>query len=129
MNQGNLYYHIGAFEKSAIKFVEALEQMNITVEPMVYFGNFDSLVDCFKKLKDYKKLMEILIESRDFAATNKVYDDGNKSILLKLNYLIASLSAEHSIVKKEGKKAKQYCIENYFENKLFTLEEMNQLSI
>lgn len=129
MNQGNLYYHIGVFEKSAKKFAEALEQINITVEPMVYYGNFDFVVDNYKKLKDYKKLMEILIKSRDYAATNKVYDDGNKSILLKLNYLIASLSAEHNIAKKEGKKAKQYCLENYFQNKLFTLEEMNQLSI
>lgn len=129
MNQGNLYYHIGAFEKSAIKFAEALEQINITVEPMVYFGNFDSLVDCFKKLKDYEKLMEILIKSRDFAATNKVYDDGNKGTLLKLNYLIATLSAEHNLSKEEGKKAKQYCIDNYYQNKLFDLDEMKQLSI
>ena len=73
--------------------------------------------------------MEILIKSRDFASTNKVYDDGNKNILLKLNYLIATVSAEHNIAKKEGKKAKEYCIDNYFENKLFDLDEMNQLSI
>lgn len=129
MNQGNLYYHIGAIKTGAIKFAEALEELNKTVEPMVYFGNFDSIVDCFKKIEDHKTLMEILIKSRDFASTNKVYDDGNKNILLKLNYLIATVSAEHNIAKKEGKKSKEYCIDNYFENKLFDLDEMNQLSI
>jgi predicted alpha/beta superfamily hydrolase len=129
MNQGNLYYHIGAYRTGAIKFAEALEELNKTVEPLVYFGNFDFVVDCFKKLKDYEKLLEILIKSRDFAATNKVYDDGNKGTLLKLNYLIATLSAEHNISKEEGKKAKQYCIDNYFKNKLFDLDEMKRLSI
>ena len=129
MNQGNLYFHIGALEKSALKFAEALKELNRTVEPMVYFGNFDYVVDNYKKLGDYEKLMEILIKSRDFAATNKVYDDENKGILLKLHYLIATLSAEYNLSKEEGKKAKQYCINNYFKNKLFTLEEMKQLSI
>lgn len=129
MNQGNLYYHIGAYETSALKFEEALNQINITVEPKVYFGNFDALVDCFKKIKDHKKLLEILIKSRDFAATDKVYDDGNKGILLKLHYLIATLSAEYNLSKEEGKKAKQYCIDNYYQNKLFDLDEMKQLSI
>ncbi|MCS5491797.1 alpha/beta hydrolase-fold protein [Algoriphagus limi] len=129
MNQGNIYYHIGAYETSALKFEEALNQINITVEPMVYFGNFDFVVDCFKNINDHKTLMEILIQSRDFAASNKVYDDGNKEILLKLHYLIATLSAEHNISKEEGEKAKQYCIDNYYQNKLFKLEEMKQLSI
>ena len=129
MNQGNLYYHIGAYKTAALKFAEALEEINKTVEPMVYFGNFDFLVDCLKKLKDYEKLMEILIKSRDFAATNKVYDDGNKGTLLKLHYLVAALSAEHNLSKEEGKKAKQYCIDNYYQNKLFDLDEMKQLSI
>lgn len=129
MNQGNIYYHIGAYETSALKFVEALNQINITVEPMVYFGNFDFVVDCFKKINDHKTLMEILIQSRDFAASNKVYDDGNKEILLKLHYLIATFSAEYNLSKEEGEKAKQYCIDNYYQNRLFDLEEMKRLSI
>jgi hypothetical protein len=129
MNQGNFYYHIGAFETSAQQYEEALAQLNVTVEPMVYFGNFDFLVDSFKQVGDYNKLMDILIQSRDFAANNRIYDGGNKGTLLKLNYLIAKVSAEHNIAKKEGKQARQYCIENYYENTLFDLEEMKQLSI
>lgn len=129
MNQGNFYYHIGAYKKSAKRYEEALEQLNITVESKVYFGNFKFVEDSFKKIEDYNKLIEILIKSRDFAATNKVYDGGNKGTLLKLHYLIATISAQHNISKKEGKKAKQYCIDNYLKNKLYKLGEIKQLNI
>ncbi|WP_431157816.1 alpha/beta hydrolase-fold protein [Winogradskyella poriferorum] len=129
MNQGNFYYHIGALEKSSKQYGKALEELNLTVEPQVYFGNFHFVIESFKKLKDYERLMEVLIKSRDYASTHKIYEGGNKGTLLKLHYLIASLSAEHNMAKEEGEKAKQYCIDNYFKNKLYTLEEMKQLSI
>lgn len=129
MNKGNFYYLIGAFNKSSQQYEEALNQLEITVEPMVYFGNFNKVVKTFKEIRQYKKLMEILLKSKNFATTHEIYSNGNKKILLKLNYLIAKLSSEQKIDKREGRKAKKYCIDNYYKNKLFILEEINQIKI
>lgn len=129
MNQGNFYYHIGAFEKSSQSYAEALNQLEITVEPMVYFSNFNNVVKSFKELKQYKKLMDVLVKSRTFASNHKIYTNGNTYTLLKLNYLIAKLSAEHNIDRRIGRKAKQYCVDNYLKNRLFKLSEIKQLKI
>ena len=129
MNRGNFFYHSGALYKSAKIYEEAYKELNITVEPKVYFGNFNKIVKNFKEIKEYKRLLELLIKSKDFASKNTIWEPGNKPTLLKLNYLIATLSSEHNIFKKEGKIAKLYCLNNYYKNKLFELEEIKTLRI
>ncbi|UAM97778.1 hypothetical protein K8354_16005 [Polaribacter litorisediminis] len=129
MNKGNFYYHSKSTSKAMEQYEKAFNQLDITVENEVYFGNFNNIVNGYKQLKEYKKLVTLLIKSRDYATKNTIWEKGNKTTLLKLNFLIATLSAEHNIFKKEGKKAKQYCIDKYFKNKLFDLDEMKQLSI
>jgi predicted alpha/beta superfamily hydrolase len=129
MNKGNFYYHSKSTSKAMEHYEEAFNQLDITVEREVYFGNFNNIVNGYKELKEYKKLVTLLIKSRDYATKNTIWEKGNKNTLLKLNFLIATLSAEQNIATEEGKKARQYCIDNYLKNKLFNLDEMKQLSI
>ena len=127
-NKGNMYFQIQAYEKSAEAYEKALEELGITAEPMVYFGNFSKAVQSLKEIKAYDRLVTILINTRDALLDYKdLYPKSYKSRLLKLNYQIAKLSAEHKIAKKEGKKALTYCKDNFEKNKFFTEEELKAL--
>lgn len=131
MNRALSHYQLEDYLQSANLFEQALKKLNITVEPLVYFGNFPKVIDNFQKIKKYNKLMTILLQSKDYVLehTEQLGKRYGKYKLLQINYEIARLSSEHSILKREGKKAKQYCIDNYFKNKLFNLDEIKQLSI
>lgn len=128
-NKGNMYYHVDAFERSAKNFAIALEELNISVEPMVYFGNLRRGIQSFKNIKEYEGLMELLLKSKDYLIEhpNEFSDKYSKSHLLKLHYEIAKLSYEQNINPKEGKKALTYCKDNYKKNSTFTAEELEAL--
>lgn len=127
-NKGNMYYLVDAFERSAKNFAIAFEELEITVEPGVYFGNLSKGIQSFENIKDYKGLMKLLLESKQYLnSKNTLSEKGIKSNLLYINYEIVKLSNAQNIHIKEGKKALKYCKDNYMENGYFTYEELEEL--
>jgi len=127
-NKGNMYYFVDAFDRSAKSFAIALEQLDISVEPLVYFGNLPKGIRSFKAIKDYEGLMNLLLESKHYLnAYNTLSEKKIKSNLLFINYEIAKLSNEQNIYKREGKKALSYCKDNYVKNRYFTYEEFQEM--
>lgn len=127
-NKGNMYFFVDAFELSAKNFEIALKELDITVEPGVYFGNLPKGIRSFKGIKDYKGLMNLLFESKQYLnAENTLSEEQIKSNLLFINYEIAKLSYEQNIYNHEGKKALSYCKNNYVKNSDFTYEELEEL--
>ncbi|WP_299522354.1 alpha/beta hydrolase-fold protein [Winogradskyella sp.] len=128
MNKGNQYFVIESYKKSAEQYAMALEQLEITVEPAVYYYNYDKIVESFKQIGQYNALMELLIKSKDLLYNNPEFlSKSQKVILLALNFEIAKLFNEQNINRKAGKKALNYCKENFVKNSYFTLEELEEL--
>jgi hypothetical protein len=127
-NKGNMYYFVDAFERSAKNFAIALEQLEITVEPGVYFGNLPKGIRSFKAIKDFEGLMNLLLASKQYLnGENSLSEKQIKSNLLFINYEIAKLSNEQNNYKNDGKKALSYCKDNYVKNRDFTYEELEEL--
>ncbi|MEO1030484.1 MAG: alpha/beta hydrolase-fold protein [Bacteroidota bacterium] len=128
MNKGNNYFVIEAYMKSAEQYAIALEQLEITVEPAVYYYNHDKIVQSFNKIGQHKELMALLIKSKDLLHKNPQFlNRSKKAMLLALNFEIAKLSNAQNINRKEGKKALKYCKDNFNKNSYFTLEELKAL--
>lgn len=128
MNIGNMYYMIGSYDKSAREYAKALDELEITVEPAVYYYNFDKILTSYKETNRYDELMEIILRSRDSLFKNPRYMRRDyDQVLLMLNYNIAKLSREENIKSKEGEIALKYCEEKFVKNSYFTFDDLEQL--
>lgn len=128
MNKGNFYFMIESYEESAEQYERAFEELEITVEPAVYYYNFRNILQSFKEINKHDELMDILTISRDKLSSDpQLLATSNKSLLLNLNYEIAKLSNEHSIDMEEGKRALEYCKNNYKKNKKFSPSDLEAL--
>jgi hypothetical protein len=127
-NKGNMFYFVDAFDRSAKNFETALEELDITVEPGVYFGNLPKGIRSFKAIKDYEGLMTLFFDTKTYLnSKNSLTEKKIKSYRLYINYEIAKLSKEQNIYRKEGKKALKYCKDNYKKNSDFTYKELEEL--
>ncbi|SIO02142.1 alpha/beta hydrolase-fold protein [Algoriphagus halophilus] len=128
VNKGNFYFFVEDYKKSAESYRQALDQMHTHTESVAYFGNFDKTVLAFKKIEDYEGLMNLLLDTKFYLnSDNELTPKSVESNLLYINYQIAKLASEHDINRKEGKKALAYCKDNYRENRIFTVEELEGL--
>lgn len=128
VNTGNFYFFVDDFHKSAQSYALACDLLGQETMPRVYFGNLGKTIRAFENIKDYEGLMNLLINSKDYL--DKSNDLSAKSVkynLLFVNYHIARLSNEHNMNRKEGKKAKNYCKDNYKKNSIFSTEELEAL--
>ncbi len=129
VNTGNLYYYIDAYDRSAKNFAIALQELEKTVEPGVYFSNLYKGITAFQKLEDFQGLLQLLLKSKTYLnGTSSLSKKRVANYLLFINYEITKLSAIQKIAKKEGKKAKKFCLDNYQKNKWFTLKEIEKVS-
>ena len=128
VNKGNFYFFVEDYAKSAANYRQGLNDLETGVGPRVYFGNLGKGIQAFRNIEDYDGLMELLLGTRDYLnSENELSAKSVKNNLLFINYQIAKLADEQNINKKDGKKAKQYCEDNYKENKYFTQNELNTL--
>lgn len=127
-NTGNFYYFIDDYKSSSEHYALAFKELEVSVEPRVYFPNLNKAIKAFKNIGNYEGLMNLLLDSKQYLKSeNDLSEKTVLAYLLFMNYEIAKLSEEQHLNKREGKMAKQYCEENYVENRYFTLEELKAL--
>jgi predicted alpha/beta superfamily hydrolase len=127
-NKGNMYYFVDAFDRSAKNFAIALEELDISVEPGVYFGNLEKGIRSFKAIKDYEGLMTLYLNTKRYLnSKNSLSQKKIRTYMLYINYEIAKLSKEQNIYTSEGKKALSYCKDNYVKNRYFAYEELEEI--
>lgn len=80
----------------------------------------------------YRRPIELLAYKMDKPLEAMKFADDfkqkNPQYLLYFNYTIAKICAEKKVEKSKGKKAIQYCIDNYKANGLFTIEDARNLN-
>ncbi|MBL7472061.1 alpha/beta hydrolase-fold protein [Robertkochia sediminum] len=129
-NKGNFYFMVEDYKKSAESYTLAFDQIQTFLPPVIYLANFEKAITAFKKIQDHDGLMELMLKTKAYLNTTTDLDLEPKRVKyyhLFFNYHIAKLANEQGMQSKEVEDALAYCIENYQENKIFTMEELQAL--
>lgn len=119
VNKGNQYFFMGLYPETIQSYNDALNDIE-SCEARVFAMNMGKVIEAYKKEDRIPEVMPFLIQSRETV--------GEKEQLF-INYHIARFSLENQIAVEEGKKALEYCITNYHQNRLFSKEDLNALEV
>lgn len=110
------YFHMGEHEKSIAQWTKTINDMQDT-SPRVFYYNFEKAIKSYQKLNNPKGAITFL------EASKKAFPQ----YTLEFNYFIAKVALENNIQKSKAKKKIKYCEQNYYDNKYFDKEDLDQL--
>lgn len=110
------------------RYNEAFKEIYKTVEAEMYYGNIDKVIMAYKEEKRFTEVIDFLEKNINFLANEQnPYKNNRQWRLLKMNYNLAVISLKNKIKVTKGKKALDFCKNNYLKNKIFSQQDLSNL--
>ncbi len=117
INVANAYYMMGQMPETIEQWNRGLKEFE-NVEELVFYSNLSKLLDAYKNENRLDEAVDFLE-----ASIQKMSD----KYTLFMTYKLAKLSLENNVSPDSGTMALNYCKENYRENRLFSMDDLESL--